>query len=247
MARGSDHLVVAGLEPSMNVESWPSGRDEAAQDGISAVTTATYNDIAQIYYEKWQDRSAIREHLLRFSDMIRAYGLASLPVIDIGCGPGFDAAFFRRAGLWAIGVDLSLAMMNVGRPDFAGDYVLADMRRLPLAPKIGGLWVSASFLHLPKEEAPEVLRRFRQILVPGGLLYMSLKAGHGAEWTAESHGQARSRYFVYWQPDELDALLQSTDFRIAEGWSSTVDEQTTWLIRFARKASSGLDLPLLFT
>jgi hypothetical protein len=75
-------------------------------------------------------------------------------------------------------------------------------------------------------------------------MYVSLKAGHGAEWTAESHGQPLPRYFVYWQPDELDALLRQAGYQIVDGWTSPANQDTTWLIRFARKASGTLDLPL---
>jgi SAM-dependent methyltransferase len=218
--------------------------DEPAGAAISATTTATYDEIAQIYYEKWHDRSAIHEHQRRFVSMLRAYNLAGLPVVDLGCGPGFDAAFFRRSGLRTIGLDLSRDMMTAGRPEFGGDYVQSDMRHLPLARKIGGLWVSASFLHVTRDQAPAALQGFANALVPGGILYLSLKFGQGAEWTSESHGVPLPRYFVYWQPDEVDDLLHGAGFRIVEGWLSPIIEATTWLIRFARKADRPLDLTL---
>jgi SAM-dependent methyltransferase len=210
----------------------------------SARTTATYNDIAQIYYDKWLDRSTITQHLDRFVDMMRVYGLADLPLLDVGCGPGFDADFFRRAGLIAVGVDLSAQMMRAGRSQYGGDYVQADMRRLPFIKGIGGLWASASMLHVPREETAAVLRGFATLLAPGGILYLSLKAGQGAEWTAESHGLPLPRYFVYWQPDDLDAALRQAGYQIVDGWTSATNESTTWLIRFARAAIGDLDLPL---
>lgn len=207
-------------------------------DAASEGTTATYDQIAAIYYEKWRDRSAIRDSLNRFVDMLRVYHLSALPVVDVGCGPGFDAAFFRRCGLRTVGLDLSLAMMNAGRSEFAGPLVQADMRHLPLA-AAGGLWVSASLLHVPRVQAPDVLRGFAHTLVPGGLLYLSLKAGEGAEWTTKSHGRPLSRYFVYWNPGELDQLLAATGFEVVDGWTSPVIEETSWLIRFARRALAG--------
>ncbi|MGD2076871.1 MAG: methyltransferase domain-containing protein [Chloroflexota bacterium] len=212
-------------------------------DAPAERTTATYDQIAARYYERWHDRSAIHQHLARFVDMMRAYGLSELPVVDVGCGPGFDAAFLRQSGLRCIGLDLSLAMMKVGRPEFGGDYVLGDMRALPLA-IVGGLWVSASMLHVPRDQAPAVLRGFARVLAPGGLLYLSLKAGQGAEWTQESQGLPLSRYFVYWSPDQLDELLHASGFSLVDGWLSPVDETTSWLIRFARKATAGSAVPL---
>ncbi len=202
----------------------------------SETTRATYEQIAAIYYEQWRDRSAIQQHLSRFVAMIRAYSLDHLPVVDVGCGPGFDAAFFRQSGLRAIGLDFSPAMMKTGRTELGGDYVQADMRALPLAPGVGGLWVGASLLHVPRAEAPAVLQGFAGALATGGLLYLSLKAGQGSEWTTESHGQPLPRYFVYWQPDALDQVLGASGFQIVEGWLGQSDQPTQWLIRFARKA-----------
>ncbi len=244
MARENSESAAAGPERPGDKPGQSFGLERTVRGPVSDVTTATYDEIAHIYYDHTHDRSAIHEHLVRFADMIRAYGLVDLPIVDVGCGPGFDAAFFRGKGLRAVGVDLSPTMIKIGREEFGGDYVLADMRRLPFSANIGGLWVSASFLHLPRVEAPVVLQRFGHFMVPGALLYVSVKAGRGAEWTAESHGQPRSRYFVYWQPEGLDALLHEANFRIVEGWTSPVDEETTWIFRFARKATGDLNLPL---
>lgn len=243
MAPAADDKLASGAGMP-DGQMTPSDRtDEPAGAGDHA-TTATYDEIARIYYEKWHDRSAIHDHLRRFISMLHAYDLAELPVVDVGCGPGFDAAFFRRSGLWTIGLDLSRGMMAAGRPEFGGDYVQADMRWLPLAGKIGGLWVAASFLHVARKQAPAVLRGFADALVPGGIFYLSLKHGQGAEWTSESHGVPLPRYFVYWQPEEVDGLLRGAGFRIVDGWLSPANGATRWLIRFARKTSQRLDFAL---
>jgi SAM-dependent methyltransferase len=228
----------------MEGESTTSRKAIELSGAASSGTIATYEQIADIYFDKWHDRTAIQDHLKRFAYMMRVYQLTDYPVMDVGCGPGFDAHHLRMAGLTTYGLDLSLAMMNAGRPEYGGRYIQADMRYLPLATSLGGLWVSASMLHVPRSEAPAVLQNFARTLVPGGLLYLSLKAGQGAEWTTESHGQPLPRYFVYWRPDELDQELQSAGFQVVDGWISQVSESTSWLIRFARKTSSEHILPL---
>ena len=244
MAPKVDDDLASGPDKPASHDIPSNPMDHPAGAAASATTTATYQEIAPIYYEKWHDRSAIQEHLRRFVSMLRAYNLTALPVVDVGCGPGFDAAFFRRSRLWTIGLDLSRAMMDAGRKEFGGDFVQADMCHLPLADKIGGLWVSASFLHVPRDQAQAALRGFANALAPGGILYLSLKFGQGAEWTSESHGVPLPRYFVYWQPDEVDDLLREAGFRIVDGWLSQANEATRWLIRFARKAGRRPDLTL---
>ena len=233
-----------GNRLAMDRESAACEPDSSYPGAAGNRTVETYEQIAGVYYEKWYDRSAILHHLHRFVEMMRAYRLAALPVVDIGCGPGFDAHHLRQAGLQVIGIDLSLAMMNAGRSEFGGHYVQADMRFPPVSSRMGGLWISASMLHLPRLEVPTVLERFAATLVSGGLLYLSLKAGQGSEWTDESHGQPLPRYFVYWQPEELDNKLREAGFQIVDGWVSPVSDSATWLIRFARKASTSHALPL---
>ena len=146
-------------------------------------TIATYDDIASRYYDLWHDRSAIQEHLDRFSAMLHAYSLQHDIVIDVGCGPGFDSAILMEKGLKVIGIDLSFGMLQVGRKRFPVPLVQADMLALPLAPRVGGLWVSASLLHLCREDAICAIRNFANRLLPGGLLYLSLKAGNGESMT----------------------------------------------------------------
>jgi hypothetical protein len=100
---------------------------------------------------------------------------------------------------------------------------------------------------MPRVEVPGILAGFAKALVPGGLLYLSLKAGQGSEWTTSAHGQTLPRYFVYWQPSELDAVLRQAGFQVVDGWASPVSESTTWLIRFARKSDAGQMLSLNLT
>ena len=205
-------------------------------------TTTTYDAIACRYHEQWRDRTAIREHIERFAAMLVAYGLDEQLVLDVGCGPGFDAAILRDRGLRVAGVDLSLGMLAVGCREYPGPFLQADMRCLPVAPCIGGLWVAASLLHLNRRDVPITLERFAGALLPGGLLYLSLKIGEGDDWNDKLYD--RPRYFTYWQPEELDPLLDAVGLQIVDGWEGD-GEIDRWLVRFARKSSrsTGLDLP----
>ena len=207
-----------------------------------AKTTTTYDAIAGRYHERWRDRTAIREHIDRFAAMLVAYGLDEQLVLDVGCGPGFDAAILRDLGLRVAGVDRSLAMLEIGRREYPGSFLQADMRYLPVAPCIGGLWVSASLLHLDRQDLPATLERFADALVPGGLLYLSLKIGEGDGWNYKLYN--RPRHFTYWQPEKLDPLLDDVGLQIVDGWEGD-GEIEHWLIRFARKSSWSWVLVLL--
>lgn len=198
------------------------------------LTISTYNEVAEQYHSRWQDRSPIKDLANRFVSMLTVYGLTEELIVDVGCGPGFDTAIFRQRGLWTVGLDLSHKMLQIGKRHYSGQYILADMRHLPFGRKIGGLWVSASMLHLPHSAVPATLENFANVLVAGGLLYLSVKLGKGDE---RSLGPYQStRYFAFHQPEELDLLINQAGFHIVEGWQNEEPaNQTQWLIRFARK------------
>ena len=62
------------------------------------------------------------------------------------------------------------------------------------------IWACASILHLSSEELPEMLRKMRDALKPGGMIYMSFKYG-----TFE--GERNGRYFTDMTEETLDRLL----------------------------------------
>ena len=51
--------------------------------------------------------------------------------------------------------------------------------------KFDGIWACASLLHVPAEELPEVLKKMRRALKPGGVLYASFKYGEGTVYRGE--------------------------------------------------------------
>jgi SAM-dependent methyltransferase len=95
--------------------------------------------------------------------------------------------------------------------------LLGDMRALPLPDAaLDGLWVCASFLHIPKHDGPAVLREFSRALRNGGALYIGVKEGDGERWVEQYDG--RRRFFAFYQPDELGALLTAHGFEVAQSW-----------------------------
>ena len=93
-------------------------------------------------------------------------------VLDAGCGTGQPiAAYVGSKGASVTGLDISPSMIEKARAVFpAGDWRVADLRSLDLAEKFGGLIAWDSFFHLTESEQREVLPRFRDHLLPGGVL-----------------------------------------------------------------------------
>jgi hypothetical protein len=108
------------------------------------------------------------------------------------------------------------------------------MRRLPVRNgALDGLWVCASFLHIPMRDAPGVLRELHRALRPGGVLYIGVKQGDGERWV--EHESGRRRFFMFYQEDQLDAQLRSAGFAIRESWASADSRgrPEAWIARLA--------------
>ena len=78
----------------------------------------TYEQIAAAYLEKRRDRSVIQRFVEQFAP--------ESWILDVGCGPGFDAQFLRKRGHKVFGVDLCWKMLQLGRKHFPGSFVLGD-------------------------------------------------------------------------------------------------------------------------
>ena len=190
-------------------------------------TTRTYDAHAQTYAQINRSTAPVQPMLDRFERHCPAG-----TVLDVGCGHGRDARYFAAHGCRVTGVDLSMGLLAIARqtaPD--ASFCQADMRRLPFSAGVfDGLWVCASLLHVPRADAPTALGEFRRVLRPGGLLYVGVKAGTGEAWVRTQAYGGAERFFVYYRPEELAALVREAGFSIVEQ-----PEQDGWINIFAQK------------
>ena len=195
-------------------------------------TIATYEQIAGTYARARQDRALLRPHFARFAALLGPGGR----VLDAGSGPGFDTAVLQSAGFRAVGLDLAWGMLRAGRDELGlrVPLVQGDLRALPFgAGCFEGAWACAALLHLPRTAVSAALGELRRVLTGGGVLYLSVQQGEGEGWQPRAYGQARPRFFTYWQPEMLDAALAAADLRPIYA-SAEAAGATVWLNRLAR-------------
>ena len=165
-----------------------------------------------------------------------------LAIIDIGCGAGRDLAWFEaeRPTAATIGVDASQAMLDQARPRVRATLLRADLRHVPLGTGSQHLaWACASLLHLPKPDMGAALDEARRLLVSGGVLAVTMKAGEGERNEPNpSEPWAPPRFFARYQPTELAAALRTAGFTAIDVSQPTVDERgERWLDAIARAPS----------
>lgn len=179
-------------------------------------------------YDQFSAQIADRFWSVELAEQWEAFSAILPPgakVLDLGCGAGRDTAHFTGRGFWTVGLDLSRGMLLEAMRRAPGMYLEGDMASLPFKPDtFDAVWMNASLLHLPRDLAPAVLSGVNQTLKPGGAVYLSLKMGRGEEWETREG----ERFFTYYQPDEVTALLGETGFEITRQWQEPA-KKITWL------------------
>jgi SAM-dependent methyltransferase len=122
-------------------------------------------------------------------------------LLEVGTGPGIDAAAFQAAGFDVAGVDLSPAHVELARA--AGiDAHVAAAQELPFASgSFDALWSMSVLMHMPDPDLDAALAEFARVLRPGGLAAFGMWGGDGTEGANPDDTLDPPRYFN-WRTDE---------------------------------------------
>ncbi|KAB1192410.1 methyltransferase domain-containing protein [Haloferax sp. MBLA0076] len=171
-------------------------------------------------HEVSRTRSVYESESDAFVDKYRAESVAALfgddfyealagdRILDVGCGPGVDTETFVTDGFDVVGFDLTSSFVRAARTAVdEASFARGDMRRLPFRDgSFDGVWSCASFLHVPRPDAPGTLREFRRVLADDGVAYLSVKRGE------ESGFDTDGRYFELYRPEQVRSLVVDAGF-----------------------------------
>lgn len=134
-------------------------------------TLEAYDQRAPDYAREWQYQAPPSDmHAL----LLRHFSPG--PTLDVGCGSGRDLAWLGAQGFDALGVDASAGLLTQARTMHPGlRFALLSL------PELKGLQAGAFqnvlcetvIMHLPAEQIAAATRRLRELLRPGGTLYLS--------------------------------------------------------------------------
>ncbi|NNE89210.1 MAG: class I SAM-dependent methyltransferase [Silicimonas sp.] len=156
-------------------------------------------------YDKARSRTLFEARwLTRFGDALPKGGR----VLDLGCGAGEPiSAWLIAEGFHLTGVDFSQAMLAIARERWPeGDWRVADMRDLDLPERFDGIIAWNSFFHLTPDAQRSTMARMARLLVPGGLLLVTVgpRAGEVSGTVA-----GETVYHASLSPAEYATLLET--------------------------------------
>jgi len=142
-------LVVSNVQQPQRTHEL-NRRMQLAYDGIAELYASRNAHLPDIYVELG----------LRFLALARP----GCDVLDAGCGVGRDLAWLESQGCHMIGIDLSRGMLRLARGVTASALVQRDLWHLSFTSnQLGGVWCSASLLHLPRADSRSALQELRRV------------------------------------------------------------------------------------
>ena len=200
-----------------------------------------YDQVAEEYvvriFHELEHKPLDRELLDRFAAEVHDLG----PVCDMGCGPGHIAHYLHSRGVNVLGIDLSPRMVEQARQLTSGiEFQEGNMSSLNVDDEAwAGIAAFYSIIHIPREEVTQVLREFRRVLQPNGLLLLAFHQGQGTVHLEEWWGKKVSIDFIFFQRAEMEAYLRTAGFEIEDSPERPpyegVEVQTQRVYIFARK------------
>ena len=201
-------------------------------DDLELITTRTihhYDSTAESFWEGTKDHDVTQNYAALLEAMPQRKGLR---ILDLGCGPGRDLAYFKGLGHSPTGLDGSQAFCEMARKHTGCDVLHQNFLKLELSREsFDGVFANASLFHVPRQELHRVLRELADALVPNGILFSSNPRGSGETWSGE-------RYGMYLEWEEYRKELEAAGFDPLKHYyrpTGLPRERQPWLAVVSRK------------
>jgi SAM-dependent methyltransferase len=176
----------------------------AQLEALSARTIAYYDASAESFREGTKDHDVSQNYAALLSAIHTDPPFA---LLDIGCGPGRDLAYFKSQGHAPVGVDGSEAFVAMAREATGCEVLHQDFLRLSLpASRFDGVFANASLFHVPTQELPRVLSELFDCLRPGGVFFASNPRGQ------DSEDSASPRYGAFYSLEKWRVYVVAAGF-----------------------------------
>jgi 2-polyprenyl-3-methyl-5-hydroxy-6-metoxy-1,4-benzoquinol methylase len=139
-------------------------------------------------------------------------------ILDVGCGPGFDSAYFLKKGFEVHACDVSKKAIDFAKKQNPGPrYFLWDMEKRPVKTKFDGMCAFEIIEHLYDYDV--FLENLKKSLKSGGILVVTtpnvLAPRNRIKLLMGRDEWFKSKYHVhFFSPNMLKEALERSGFRV---------------------------------
>ena len=200
---------------------------------LSARTLAHYDAHADAFWLGTRDHD-VSQNYSAFLGAIES--TPPFRILDLGCGPGRDTAYFHSLGHDVVGLDGAASFVEMARRLTGCDVLHQDFLALSLgARRFDGIFANASLFHVPTSELRRVLGELREALAPRGVLFSSNPRG------ADTEGFSGERFGAYHTLETWRAHVTAAGYRELEHYYRPAGKprnEQPWLATVLRKVPS---------
>ena len=201
-------------------------------DHIKNIEEITFNDYgsnADNFWERTKDHD-VTQNYAAFLEPFE--GRTGLDILDFGCGPGRDVAYFKSLGHNPVGLDGTPEFCEMVREMTGCEALLQSFNDLDLEEnRFDGVFANASMFHVPSENLHKVLTDLHRAIRPGGILFTSNPRGDEEGWSTPT------RYGNFMQLEASLNYLETAGYELVDHYYRPPNlprEEQKWLAMVSR-------------
>lgn len=205
-----------------------------------AETARIWNQLADLYQEKFMDVDIYNDSYDIFCQMIPSAGAR---ILEIGSGPGNIARYMlaQRPDFQWEGTDVAPSMAELAQKNNpSATFRVMDARDIRhLQGNYDGIICGFCIPYLTKEDTQQFIKSAAGLLPSGGIFYLSFMLGEYAQsgWETNSRGDAMPIY--YYEEADLLPSLEQHGLRVSQnihtGFDNTSGKGSIHVILLAKK------------
>jgi SAM-dependent methyltransferase len=199
-------------------------------------TKSVYEKLGQKYLTSIQDLTPPE-----FYEFIKLLP-KNASVLEVGCAGGRDAEKFIENGFEVTGIDVVDEFLESAKNYCSqGTFINMDVTSLDFPNEsFDGIWAHAVLLHLNDRDLVSALQELKNVLKPGGYIFVSLKLGEKAAVVTDTLSQGEERYFNFTSAPKILNLLNESGLDVIKKKITPDDAgrpEIKWIRIFARKGT----------
>ncbi len=184
----------------------------------SKQASEVFDKLAELYQLKYMDVSAYTSELDIFLKLLTG---TSPNILEIGCGPGNITQYVlsKNPKLEVFGIDLAPGMIELAKLNCPGaSFDVMDCRQIcSLKTKYDGIIAGFCLPYLKKAEMQRLVEDLSNLLLPGGVLYLSTIEGNHKESGYKKSSTGDEIFIHYYEYADIEPLFSKSHLQILSG------------------------------